>query len=583
MPQGAGRFVFTRLGCQAPDSVGSALVRESTTTRAEWIERHGPFLAAVVFFLSGVIWLGSSAHFHGDERYYTDSALRMLERGDPWTPMWADGTVRANKPLLTYWIVMASFATSGVSLFVARLPFLVAGALLVWLTGRLAATLFPRERAAPLLAALVLACDYEVVTLARRSTPDILLMLFTTASLFGLSRIVVAEDRSLAARAWFWIGGGLAIATKGGLGLVVLGFGTAVLFATRKHGAARRSFPIPVCLLALAVAAVGMAPSLFLETREGTPSFVDDQVGARLAGSAGEVGRQLIDYATSLAKHFLPWTLLLASGAFALRSTFRERWGAHRRALLLAVCWAALLWVVFSFSNTHRGRYLAPAHALLAAAMAPFLLDVARSAWGRRLVWCLGGGVVLVSTLGAVLVGRVDLSTGVALTAPLLFFLSGCAVVRDEARASRGLALALLALFALAQESVLALVDPSPLPFVVERIEQIRPPPKSIAIAGLPDTIAGQLRLLSGGQVDPVALPDSAAEAELARFALIVVSENQFDRVRRAGLSVEPLPQSATDLDLGRALAVFWHLEPLDEVLFVGPRLGIARVIGTYR
>src|SRR6188768_2676396 len=124
-------------------------VTNGAKRQSEWVLERGPLLAAVLFFAAGMVWLGSSAHFHGDERYYTDAALRMLASGDPWTPQWADGTVRANKPLFTYWVLMASFAASGVSYFVARLPFLIAGALVVWLEGRLARTLFPKERAAP--------------------------------------------------------------------------------------------------------------------------------------------------------------------------------------------------------------------------------------------------------------------------------------------------------------------------------------------------------------------------------------------------------------------------------------------------
>ena len=73
------------------------------------------------------MWLGSVAHYHGDERYYTDAALRMIERHDPWTPVYAGGAARLNKPLLTYWLVIGTYVTAGVSLFLSRLPFLVAG------------------------------------------------------------------------------------------------------------------------------------------------------------------------------------------------------------------------------------------------------------------------------------------------------------------------------------------------------------------------------------------------------------------------------------------------------------------------
>ncbi|MDZ4773117.1 MAG: glycosyltransferase family 39 protein, partial [Planctomycetota bacterium] len=533
----------------------------NSAERANWIEEHGPVVAALLFFVAGLVWLGSSAHFHGDERYYTDSALRMLELGDPWTPRWADGSVRANKPLLTYWFVLAGFASIGVSFFAARLPFLVAGALLVWLTGHITKKLFPKERLAPLLAALIVACDYEVVTLARRSTPDILLMLFTAASLFGLARLVVVKERSTAAAAWFWLGGGLAIATKGGLGVLVLAFGIVVILATRAGTPLRRFFPPAVCAIALAVALVGLAPSLMTATRAGAPSFVDDQVGARLAGSIGEVARQLVDYATSLAKHFLPWIVFVVVGVFAARNAARERWRAHRSAIGLAIGWAALLLIVFSLSNTHRGRYLAPTHALLAVVIAPFLLDAARTGWARRAAFVSGIVVVCVATCAAVIVMRVDWVAGVGLLSPLVFYGVGVRLGRDEVRPFRALALALLASLTVAYEGVLALVDPSPLERVVEGVasggsvgERSFP---GCATLGLRDTVAGRLRVLSGGELNPRSFLSSAMDAEIGEVGCVIAEEGQWERLRALGFEVEVLSRGAVNLDVRSAVEVF--------------------------
>ena len=61
--------------------------------------------------------------FHPDERHYTDGALQMMQHGDYLTPRTADGTLRFNKPVATYWLVAAGYQALGVSPLAGRIPF----------------------------------------------------------------------------------------------------------------------------------------------------------------------------------------------------------------------------------------------------------------------------------------------------------------------------------------------------------------------------------------------------------------------------------------------------------------------------
>src|SRR5262245_24120401 len=101
----------------------------------------------------------------------------MLERGDLATPRDAAGEPRFRKPLLTYWLLAASFRVFGIGLAASRIPFLLAGVLLAWVTWRLA-LVWLREPGAALLAVLILLAQPETTRLAMRATPDILLRLF---------------------------------------------------------------------------------------------------------------------------------------------------------------------------------------------------------------------------------------------------------------------------------------------------------------------------------------------------------------------------------------------------------------------
>ena len=72
----------------------------------------------------------------------------MRQTGDYMVPRHPDGSPRFEKPILTYWLVAASYALLGVSPLSSRLPFLVAGCGVLWLTYRLAELLFERRRVA---------------------------------------------------------------------------------------------------------------------------------------------------------------------------------------------------------------------------------------------------------------------------------------------------------------------------------------------------------------------------------------------------------------------------------------------------
>jgi 4-amino-4-deoxy-L-arabinose transferase-like glycosyltransferase len=519
---------------------------------AAWSEDRHVVLVALLFLGLGAIWLGSVAHYHGDERYYTDAALRMLERGDPWSPVYASGAARLNKPLATYWVLMATYATAGVSLFLSRLPFLLAGALLVWLTGRLARVMFPGERGVALLAACIIASDVAIVTLARRSTPDILLVLFATATLLGLARILVAREAGLAPRMWLWVGAGAAIATKGGLGLVVILFAFAAAFAMRPRGGAEgervRIFAPLAVSIGVGIALVALLPGLLASAPAGGPTLLQDQVGARIPDSPLAVLKQLWNYAVSLIRHFAPWVLLLLVALLAARHGLRERWRRDRRAILLALSWTAVLLVVFALANTLRGRYLAPAHPILACAVAAWLFDAARAPSVRRAARVLWIVVAAFATAGTLALLRVDVGTAISLALVASAAFVGWSLVSDAARDLRALALAVLAASAVAAEALRALVDPSPVPPACERMIEARVDPLRAATLGIFESTASQMRVVSRAQLDPRVLPAGALEQDLAAFDGVLAVGAARSVLERAGFRTEIVGRDAPSL-----------------------------------
>lgn len=394
--------------------------------RTEWSGARLPWLLACGYFLVGLPWLGSEGSFHGDESFYTDATLHMLASGDWWRPEFADGSVRLNKPLLVYWLMGLSMKAFGATLFAARLPFLLAGALLVVCSARLARSLLlpsnllkdnaqpvgeqvPDGQHATWLAACLTAGNASLLPLAMRCTPDILLVLAMTIAWIGLADLLVARRAGAAAAPWLWAGIGLAAAAKGGLALVLLLYAVvAILVLRREAGLWGSLLRSPSLLPTVALAGAALAPLWLLEADRPDNNFLADQVTTRIASSPWAALALAGEYLLSLLRHFLPWVLAPGQLWLMARSAARQVWLVHRRSQWLVFGFACLLFVVFSAANVHRGRYLAPMYPLLAVALTPWVaaaLALRSSQWVLR--GLLGILAVVVLALGAFLL-RVD-------------------------------------------------------------------------------------------------------------------------------------------------------------------------------
>ncbi|MFO7534285.1 MAG: phospholipid carrier-dependent glycosyltransferase [Kiritimatiellia bacterium] len=314
------------------------------------------------------------AYFFGDEHFYTDSALRMHESGRLLVPEYADGAPRFNKPILSYWLILAGFHTFGISVFASRVASLATGLGILALSYFLTLRLF-KSRAAAFLSVLILASNIALITASMRATPDVFLGFSTLLSLYGFAGLLL-QDTPRRRDAWYaYLGMGLAIAAKGMLGVLLLSF--VLIFALLSPGhrlRLRRLFrPVPL-LLGLLLGLFWFIAVYIKMGHTALSGFVNDQVGNRTAASLSQVAANLWRYSFGLALPFFPWSLVLlaalASARPALKQTIRE----HAPAFLFVIGWHLLLLIIFSPANLTRSRYLLPGYPLIAAGLA-FLLS----------------------------------------------------------------------------------------------------------------------------------------------------------------------------------------------------------------
>ena len=477
-------------------------------------------MLVVIFFAALVPTLPDLSRYHGDERYYTDAAITMIQSGDYLTPRYADGTERFKKPLLTYWILCASYKVFGISVFSSRLPFLLAGCGVLWLTCRLGRTLFDKMEPA-LLGAVALAANIQTMTIATRSTPDILLCLFVTASLCGFAELLLRDARDRRSYALAYLGAGLACATKGLWGLLPLLFAIA-FWRWRARHIPFLHFAPPQWLLA--AAAIGLSWFIVAALKYGRASlqvFLEDQTMVQAEPVKWFLLSNVLDYGWATLRHFLPWSLLALVGVRHFKLFATE----NRKALWFALGWYALVFIIFSFGFVHRTRYLLPTYPCIAAVLGAFLVSLAQHAWARRVnVAILQVGIaagVFMVLLGA----RLDwhLTTGgVVMAALAVVFLRNARLMATG--------VFLIAAFSIAMLSARPLFGVNPAIQIARKLQPFNGQP--IVTLGMPPVIDSQVRLVSGGHLNPKEIDSVPTNA------VLLLSESWRDKVASAGYEV---------------------------------------------
>jgi 4-amino-4-deoxy-L-arabinose transferase-like glycosyltransferase len=163
----------------------------------------------------------------GDEARFVQAAREMRARGD-WVVPTVGGLPRYDKPILIYWLLVASHAALGDTPAAARLPSNLAAALTVGLIAWWA-----RRRWGPgagFTAGGLLAATCVLQVEARAATADAVLLLPTVLALLALERLH-RQDGDLGARLVLWLGLGVAVLAKGPVGPAV-----AVMTATTAWG-----------------------------------------------------------------------------------------------------------------------------------------------------------------------------------------------------------------------------------------------------------------------------------------------------------------------------------------------------------
>ncbi len=519
------------------------LMRMSLSPRL-WI----PAMLAAFFVLHLPI-LATGTRAHPDEQYYTDAAIRMVQTGDYVTPTFADGSMRFNKPILTYWAVVAGFRLFGIGIFASRILFLIAGCLIPWI-GYLTARVLFRDRRAAFAAAVMLIANDELRAASLRANPDILLCLGFALAFLGFARILFGGSRAARDFVLGYGGVGLAVASKGLLGVALLAYLVPAATLLRRRGFALRSLlHWPAMLLGLAVAGFWFLLALRAHGPTALQGFFTDQVGSRFVMSHGERLGHVASYLAGPLAGLLPWSAIALLAAWPARAALGRFWNGHRAESLFALGWCALLIVVFSVGNMTRPRYLLPAFPLLAAWLGAVLVTVSREPAARRVL----RAAARVALAGGLLLGLFCLWAGFRLDPRLALFAAGWIAALlgllfwslRRGDAARCAALGALTLYLLwgYDAALRPILGSDPAPALAARLDSRDLGGREVVAVGVPPRYLSRIRVLSGGRVLPRDLGGSLPQP-LPPHAVAIVDGGRSAEFTAAGYRLEPCGHS---------------------------------------
>ena len=307
-------------------------------------------------------------------------ARNMLQSGD-WVTARLDGVAYLEKSPLKYWLIAISYKMFGVHDWSARIPLAIAAVLLCWVTARFGIWAFGQK--AGTYAGIVLTTSVGLFLFTRILIPDVMLTLTITIALWSLLRAL--EKGEPHSRRWAWLmwgSMGTGLLLKGLIAAVFpLGAGVLYLLLTRQllqKETWSRLRPVTGLVLFFTIA----APWHVLATLRNPPYF-DFTMHSESGSYHGFFWFYFInehvlrflnlryprDYNTVPRLYFwlfhllwlFPWSVYFPA---VMKLSYRES-DRESRVRLLALCWAGIILLFFTFSTTQE-YYSMPCYPALA-------------------------------------------------------------------------------------------------------------------------------------------------------------------------------------------------------------------------
>jgi 4-amino-4-deoxy-L-arabinose transferase-like glycosyltransferase len=516
-------------------------------------ERSGglsPWALAVLLIGCLLPFAAGFVTFHPDERHYTDASARMVASGDYLTPHTPNGTLRFNKPVGTYWLIVPWQHALGATPLAGRLSFVLFSAAIVLLVYYLAWLVY-EDRLAALWSAAIMATHIPLLAIAASSIPEVPLT-FCWVLCGGSLAAIVALGRREPIFYWAAYGGaGLGVAVKGMPILVLVAYAWAfALWNPWRRTPLRELLHLPSMAAGAIVGGWWYVAMFALHGEVSLAMFMSDQVTDRVGHSPLRLAKNLLLVAVWNLLAFLPWNLPLVGRALQRRTRLLARPAvpsSDHQAMFVrfAIGWAIVMGVVIALVDRFAMRYLLATTPLLAIVLAGQLrkFDPALLARHTRRVQITLALLAFV-LLGLMLLVHRQMETPLAAT--LAGVVVGVAAVGMLTRQLRPLAddatraaLATLLLLPLGYLVLQPIALPDSGTLFAEQVRRLGLTDQpDLAYAGHP-ALVSKARVAAGGKLDLFVL-DDPEDLTLPEYSRVLLRSDDLDvlpRYRHAGPS----------------------------------------------
>ena len=311
----------------------------------------GWFLAALALLIlvSFFLGLGSAPLFDVDEGAFSEATREMMVSKNYLTT-WLNGVPRFDKPILIYWLQLASVKLFGLNEFAFRLPSALGGS--VWATSIF---LFMRRyigNRQAFFAAAMMVLSLQVMVIAKAAIADGVLNCFLAITMLSLLHHYKTESKATLYLAFASAGFGML--TKGPIAIIIP-FAVTFLFALQEKSL-KQWFGMIINPAGIVLFMAIALPWYLLEYRDQGMAFIEgfffkhniSRFNSSLEGHSGS----LFYYIPVIILGLMPFTGLFFTMLFNLKSLLSDR---VNRFLLI---WASFVFLFFSLSGTKLPHYM---------------------------------------------------------------------------------------------------------------------------------------------------------------------------------------------------------------------------------
>ncbi len=310
---------------------------------------------------------------HPDEVFYTQTAKEMLSHHNWLTPMIFDAP-HFEKPILFFWLLMASVKLFGNTPFAARFFPALFGMMGVLLTYGLAYRMF-RDKVQAFLSAVILCTSFIYLTLSRAVLTDMVFSILVVAALTLFYMAFTATDprqENLCIIGGF-IFSALAVLTKGILG-AVFPLGAIVLYSIyRREGFLLRT---KATLLGIILFGLIVVPWHLLMIQWYGQQFIQEYWNnvhvRRIVEAEHPTSNTWYFYLGTIVAGVMPWGVFLPQAFYSLWQQLRNR-SPEKDPFVFLLMWILFIWAVMQTAQSKLASYIFPVFPAIAIVIGHYL------------------------------------------------------------------------------------------------------------------------------------------------------------------------------------------------------------------